>query len=128
MLGSGEKELYPIGTNILAKYIGTLQDGRIDYELSRTAFNQITGNLYTHAGQSASETFIPINTKYKYRKTDPSGRSNFCYLFYDASYAFIEGYNTGGTWADTNLRTPPLNAKYMRVSSQFRTSAIIRIE
>lgn len=129
-MGSGEKELYPIGTNILAKYIGTLQDGKIAYELSRTAFNQITGELYTHAGQSASEIFIPINPKYRYRKTDPNGRSNFHYLFYDASYAFIEGYDTGGTWADSDLRTPPPNAKYMRVSTQtqIRTAAIIRIE
>lgn len=129
LLASGKKELYPIGTNILAKYIGTLQDGySIAYELSRTAFNPTTGDLVSHAGQAASETFIPINPKYKYRKTDPNGRSNFRYLFYDASYAFIEGYDTGGTWADSDLHAPPSNAKYMRVSAQIRTSAIIRIE
>lgn len=122
------KQLYPIGTNILAKYIGTLQDDRIDYELSRTAFDSATGNLIPHAGQAASEKFIPISPKYKYRKTDPNGRSNFRYIFYDASYAFIEGYDTGGTWADSNLHDPPSNAKYMRVSAQLRSSAIIRIE
>lgn len=119
-----EEELYPVGTDVLSKYIGI--SGRfINFDEGYLISPQ-TGELVAQSGYYASAIFIPINPKYTYRK---SGNRINMIAFYKQDKTFISGKAINNTNVET-ITGIPAGAKWIRVgvNSSNRAITITRTE
>jgi len=124
-----ERELYPIGTDILTYFFGE-ESNRSKVGRMRHYVNISTGEIKVHAGQIAFEHYIPVKSSYRFRKENPnSGRSGVQFACYDINKEYIYGWNSGGSWGDINLPKLPSDTAYIRLSYYFgnKGTRIIRI-
>ena len=106
-MGQKSNELYPVGTDIVTKYIGRnaygsfIGEQNVDIN-SRGEF--VSGTFY------GSPVYLPINPSYRYEK---NGYRIYHLTFYDRDYGFISqtNYNTTAQMEITNI---PSNAAYIR--------------
>ena len=136
LIGSKEPEgeLYPVGTDLVTKYIGRDDDGKGLFE--HGTFNTGTGEIETEitgSGYGVSTVFMPVNPRYSYQKTRiadgrAAGRLYFC-GFYDKNYNYIS-YIAYNSLAVVNLPAFPNEARYIRIAthevSNNWTIAIVR--
>ena len=103
--------LYPVGTDIIAKYYGHDDNGFFIGEANcaiNTQGEWIKGTYY------GNPTFIPVNPEYRYRK---SAARMYSVTFYNADYECVSTpihYNNLKVMEITNI---PSNARYMRFVS-----------
>lgn len=123
----GGGELYPVGTDLVTKYIGRdLSNGNGLFILGD--FDTTGEIIEDSTAYGISPVFIPINPNYTYYKT---GGRFYRSCLYDADYNYI-----GRTIEQNNLNfreiSPfPSNARYMRIITLSNTNnwviAIYRI-
>lgn len=108
-----ENELYPVGTDVITKYIGRDSNGKGLF-VGHMEINVKNGQ-YVEAttDRAASPVFIPIRSGYVMQKSS-DGRLNAC-AYYDADYNFIAGFS----YNNLNVIdfTIPDGAAYMRITT-----------
>ena len=109
--------MYPVGTDIITKYIGRSSNGRGLF-VQNTTINKTTGE-YTSGSQGASETYMEINPAYTYQK----GSEGRLYVFamYDKDYNYLGYIKNEGltTWTLEGILP---NARYARMATHSATS------
>ena len=105
-----EEELYPIGTDIITKYIGRDENGAFIGEQNVDINSQgefVSGSSY------GSPVYLPINSSYRYEK---DLYRVYRLTFYDKNYGFIS-QNTSNKYNNLNrveITDIPSNAAYIR--------------
>ena len=107
-LNHNENGLYPVGTDIITKYIRNTGIGW----LNDMQINSTTGELYETSGYSVTGDFIPIEPTYTYEKNNYRIRIG-CY---DANKTFISLINHNNTTTEL-LNDIPANTYYIKVST-----------
>lgn len=110
MLESMGGELYPVGTDIIGKYIGRNARGLANF-VPYTIINLETG-AYEEGDLGASPVYMPINPDYTYQKGS-KGRI-YRLAYYAADYTYISSiiHSSLDKWVITDI---PANARYCRV-------------
>ena len=110
LIGQKSNELYPIGTDIVTKYIGRNVYGEFIGEKNVDINSQgefVSGTFY------GSSVYLPINPSYRYVK---SGFRINHLTFYDKDYRFISR-NSSNQYNNTTqmeIINIPSNAAYIR--------------
>ena len=114
------EELYPVGTDIILKYIG-LKAGSNKY--ANFVYNKVldtSGAYVDSTNTAASEAYMEVDPKFRYRKTVRGGESSggriYRLAYYDKNYQFISSV-IHNTLYDVDLAALPNNARYARVST-----------
>ena len=112
--GYGEgSELYPVGTDLVTKYIGrNLSNGYGLFVLGN--FSETTGEIIEGSeAYGISTVYIPINPDYTYYKTRTGRFYKAC--LYDADYNFIGMSREQNNLSFKEISPFPSNARYMRI-------------
>lgn len=107
-----EGEMYPVGTDIVTKYIGRNSRGWFIGESAVTIDS--SGEFVSGGGYYGSPIYLPINAKYEYEK-NASGRV-YNLTYYDSNYRFIRRNSSYqyNNLERTKITDIPPNACYIR--------------
>lgn len=111
MMGQKSNELYPIGTDIITKYIGRNADDSFVGEKNVDINNR--GEFVSGTQYYGSPVYLPISPSYRYEK---SGYRLYKLTFYDKDYGFIS-QNTSNYYNNLTkmeITDIPSNAAYIR--------------
>ena len=111
----GGGELYPVGTDLVTKYIGrNLSNGQGLFVLGN--FSDTTGEIIEGSeAYGISTVYIPINPDYTYYKTGIGRFYKAC--LYDADYNFIGMSKEQNNLKFSEISPFPSNARYMRIKT-----------
>jgi len=105
-------ELYPIGTDIIEKYVGRDSVGCALISAMHT-ISETTGEYEeTHLTHAATEVFMRVHPDYRYQKS-ADGRL-YRIAYYDINYNYIGSSPSYNNLKVTDLQAPPPNAAYAR--------------
>jgi len=110
LIGQKSNELYPVGTDIVTKYIGRNANGSFIGEKNVGLNAQgefVSGDNY------GSPVYLPISPSYRYEK---SGNRLYYLTFYDNDYGFISQNRSNyyNNLTETEITDIPSNAAYIR--------------
>ena len=111
----GNADLYPIGTDVITKYVGRGSNG-LAYLYGGYNIGETTGNYgqTSDGSRAASPVYIKIKPTYRFRKGD-EGRI-YVLAYYDKDYNYIS-YIQSNNLNVVDLPAPPSNAEYMRYAT-----------
>ena len=109
----GGNELYPVGTDLVTKYIGRNLSSGFGLFVPGN-FNTKTGEIIEGSTEwGISPVYIPINPDYTYYKTSAGRFYRAC--LYDADYNFIGLSREQNNLNFKEISPFPSNARYMRI-------------
>lgn len=113
-------ELYPVGTNILAKYGAVF--------VSKHTIDTITGEYVENRSYQASPVYMPISPKYTYwkRGTYPNRAYLSVLAFYDKDKNYIS-YYWKNDYNDFVIPDIPANARYARIAIPSGSATDVKI-
>ena len=104
----GDADLYPIGTDIVKKYIGKNENGQA--YLTEGYWINGKGEYEARNGYGASAVYMRINPNYRYRK---GNRRLAPIAYYDSDFNWIRNDMINNTTIE-DMPAPPSNAAYAR--------------
>lgn len=115
-----EPELYPVGTNIRAKYGAVF--------VSKHTIDTITGEYVEKISHQASPVYMPISPKYTYWKRGiyPNRGYLSVLAFYDKDKNYI-GYYAKNDYNDFVIPDIPANARYARIAIPSGSATDVKI-
>lgn len=113
-------ELYPVGTNILAKYGAVF--------VSKHTIDTITGEYVEKISHQASPVYMPISPKYTYWKRGiyPNRGHLSVLAFYDKDKNYIS-YYAKNEYNDFVIPDIPANARYARIAIPSGSATDVKI-
>ena len=113
MLSQGQStDLYPIGTDVITKYIGRDENG-LAYFVSGKMLNN-SGEYVDGDNNAASPVYIPVDENYRFAK---NAKRILIICFYDSNYGFISRLGLYNNLTAMDLQAFPVNTAYFRVGS-----------
>lgn len=131
-----DEELYPVGTDLVAMYIGRDVNGLglFNHEHTISNVSNTIGEYVEGPYNAASPIYLPIDPKYRYQKNKGynsyQGGRMYYFTWYDANHNFISQFSENN-FDNVDLPAPPSNARYARFATHDNDNnwgiAIIRI-
>lgn len=108
-----EEELYPVGTDIVLKYIGLRAGSTTEKDfVSGYGYNN-QGEYIERSGYAASPVYMEVDSAYRY---SAKGGRIYHLCYYDKDKSFIS-YIVSNTTAERTLPALPARARYARVDT-----------
>lgn len=112
-MGQTSNELYPVGTDIITKYIGRNDNGSFIGEKNVDINSQGEFVRVVSVSCYGSPVYLPISPNYRYEK---NGYRMYNLTFYDKDYGFISQNNSNqyNNTTQMEITNIPSNAAYIR--------------